>query len=122
MILPEYKQGLSIMSLLYNSEQKKLKHNKFINFMIAFVKIMSGIICECVHILIIASQDETADIIKDFVAVGFIVEIDNWFAKYYRRRDDLDSLISEMQKNLKIERATDTHRKRLESLGGESVV
>ena len=61
--------------------------------MIAFMKLLSGIICECIHILIISAQDETADFIKDFVAIGFIVEIDNWFAKYYQRKEDLNGCL-----------------------------
>lgn len=78
--------------------------------MIAFMKLLSGIICEFIHILIISAQDETADIIKDFVAIGFIVEIDNLFAKYYSRKEKLDFCIQDMKHNLMIERASGIQR------------
>ena len=51
------------------------------NFLIAFMKLSSAIYCEIILVLLISHVDDTADIIKDFVALGFIVEIDDWFAK-----------------------------------------
>ena len=85
MILPEYRQGLSILSLLFYTRNKYLRKTKGLNFCMAVMKITAALFCEIVHIFIISAQEDTADIIKDFVAIGFIVEIDNLFAKFYQR-------------------------------------
>jgi hypothetical protein len=45
------------------------------------MKLFSATFCELVLILMISSVDSIPDIIKDFVALGFIIEIDNQFAE-----------------------------------------
>jgi len=49
--------------------------------MIALMKLTSAIYCEVILIIMISHVDNVSDIIKDFVALGFIVEIDDMFAK-----------------------------------------
>ena len=41
------------------------------------MKLLSALFCEVTNIMLICSSNEVPDIIKDFVALGFIVEIDN---------------------------------------------
>ena len=44
------------------------------------MKLSSSLICQSVLILMMASSGSISDMIKDFVAIGFVVEIDNQFA------------------------------------------
>lgn len=81
MMHPELKQAITIMKFLkYTDEPRYLKH-RFITFILAEMKLLSAICCEMVLIRMIAEVDDIRDIIKDFVALGFIVQIDNYFAQ-----------------------------------------
>ena len=51
------------------------------NFFIAFMKFFSAITCELILILMISNIKDISDIIKDFVAIGVMVEIDDYFDK-----------------------------------------
>jgi hypothetical protein len=45
------------------------------------MKFFSGLCVEIILIMMLAETTDVTDLIKDFVALGFIVEIDNIFAK-----------------------------------------
>ena len=45
------------------------------------MKFLSSLYCELVLCIMISYQQHASDIIKDFVALGFIVEIDDTFAQ-----------------------------------------
>ena len=63
-------------------------------FGIAIMKFTAAIYAEVVLTLMISKTNEIDDIIKDFVALGFIVEIDNQFAtnlKGYKVQEMIDN-------------------------------
>ena len=41
------------------------------------MKLMAGLLTECTNILIIVQSTSIEDVIKDFIAFGFICEIDD---------------------------------------------
>ena len=45
------------------------------------MKLISGIYSEIILIILISQTNDIEDIIKDFVALGFITEIDDIFAR-----------------------------------------
>ena len=45
------------------------------------MKLSSALFSEIVLIVMITRQDDISDIIKDFVALGFIINIDNFFVE-----------------------------------------
>ena len=71
------------MEFLQTNNNKDNKFNKYPNkcFFIAFLKFVSALYCETILCIMITFIEEINDIIKDFVALGFIVEIDDYFAK-----------------------------------------
>ena len=77
MIHPEIRDAsLMIEFLMYNRRKCYFK-KRGINFVIALMKFTAGFIVEFILIIMIASTDNIEDIIKDFVALGFIIELDN---------------------------------------------
>ena len=44
------------------------------------MKFLSSVLCETVLLIMSAHIEDISDIIKDFVAIGFIVEVDDYFA------------------------------------------
>ena len=71
-----------------------LQKNVIQLFGIAVMKFTASIYAEIVLTLMISKTNEIDDIIKDFVALGFIVEIDNQFAtnlKGYNVKDIIDN-------------------------------
>ena len=46
-------------------------------FLIAFMKIMAGMLTEFTNILVICQSTSVEFVIKDFIAFGFITEVDN---------------------------------------------
>ena len=66
---------------------EKYNHYKIRIFLIAIMKFVSAIFCEIILIIAIAHVEKINDIIKDFVAIGFIVEIDDYFASNLPNRN-----------------------------------
>lgn len=56
------------------------------------MKCVSAIFCEIINTQIITKSTGKEDIIKDFVVMGFIIEIDNLFAKAILPQDQLDGI------------------------------
>ena len=64
---------------------KFVRHNSFgfygkqslFPFYISFMKYTSGLLTEVTNIMIIVQSETIEDVIKDFIAFGFICEIDN---------------------------------------------
>lgn len=63
------------------------------------MKLSSAIYCEVILIIMISHVDDVSDIIKDFVALGFIVEIDDMFAKNMKgiNADEIIEEFSELE-------------------------
>jgi len=76
-INPEILISLSIMKFIIFNKNEKYKHQEYQNFFIALMKFTSAFFCEITNMLLICNTNNVPDIIKDFVALGFIVEIDN---------------------------------------------
>lgn len=86
-ILPEVKQAITIMKFLkYTVDEQFVSHRRT-TFIVALMKLVSAVYCELVLILMIAQVEDIRDILKDFVALGFIVQIDNMFAKNFESID-----------------------------------
>ena len=66
--------------LIYTNDKVYLK-NRMTQFFVAFMKLFSALYCELILLIMISHVNDISDIIKDFVALGFIVEIDNMFAQ-----------------------------------------
>ena len=81
--MPECTIGLKIILYLKNitKDHKKEYQSRGANFTLAFMKLFAAIYSELILILLISEINDLADIIKDFVALGFISEIDNYFAQ-----------------------------------------
>ena len=66
------------------------------------MKFNSAIFCETILIIMIAHVRNINDIIKDFVALGFIVEIDNYFAQNMTKVKEWRESIEHYNENLVI--------------------
>ena len=80
-IHPEVRQALSIMKYLKYSPNARKSNLRLMNFKIASQKLFSAIYTEIILILMMSHVNDISDLIKDFVALGFIVEIDDQFAQ-----------------------------------------
>lgn len=79
-IHPELSMALQMMKFLNYTQEQKYLQNRASCFIIALMKMLSALWCEMVLIILITMTDDIADIIKDFVALEFIVNIDDIFA------------------------------------------
>jgi len=79
-ILPDVRQALTLMAFMKYTQDPLFRPSRMTNFLIALMKLLSALICQSVLILMMASSGSISDMIKDFVAIGFVVEIDNQFA------------------------------------------
>ena len=76
-----------MMKFLIYTRGKNFLRSRSSQFTIAFMKLFSALYCELVLIIMITYNDDIANIIKDFVALGFIVEIDDMFAQNMKGYD-----------------------------------
>lgn len=110
-IHPEVKQAITIMKFLkYTKDVEFLSHRKT-TFIVALMKLLSAFYCELVHIFMISQVEDIRDILKDYVALGFIVQIDNMFAKNFESIDG-DKIVGEYQGALII-KETENYRDKL---------
>ena len=79
-IHPELRSALSIMKYLKYSKEAKKSPFRLINFKNPSMKLISAVYTEVILILMMSHVNDISDLIKDFVALGFIVEIDDQFA------------------------------------------
>lgn len=94
-IYGEVKQALSILRYLkYTKTAKNGKRGRFVNILLCSMQIVSPFFTEIVLILAIGQVDKLAVIIKSFVALGFVVQIDNMFSENFPKE------IKDMAKNL----------------------
>ena len=76
-IHPEVRSTLTIMRYLKFANSKSQQEKRLQNFMVAILKFATAIYTEIILILMMAHLEDISDLIKDFVALGFIIEIDN---------------------------------------------
>ena len=80
------------------------------------MKFFSAVYCEIILILMISKVKQIDDIIKDFVALGFIVEIDDIFAQNLNHWKLFEEKIEKYNKELVIEIPKDYHKKLYKSI------
>ena len=66
------------------------------------MKFISAVYCEIIMIIMIAHVPKINDIIKDFVAIGFIVDIDNYFAANLSKKQEWEDKIEIYNESLTI--------------------
>ena len=95
MIIPELRVALQMYKYLRRvtpDDITRANHSRLLE--IAFMKFTSAAVCEWVNVWIICQSETNQDIIKDFVCLGFIIEIDDIYAKAILAQSEL-SLISD---------------------------
>ena len=100
-IHPELRQALTIMKFLKLTTEPRYLQGRVFNFTIALMKMTSAIYCEVILIIMISHVNDISDIIKDFVALGFIVEIDDMFAKNMKGFN-VEEVVDEFKDQLEI--------------------
>lgn len=101
-IHPEVRDASLMVEFLMYNRRKIYMKKRAVSFIIAFMKFFSGIYVEMILISMIACNDNIEDIIKDFVALGFIIEMDNYLGKNIDSKQ-LEELIEKMNEDLVIE-------------------
>ena len=74
---PEVKQSLTMLRYLMYTRKRLHINRRCTNLIIPLMKMSASLFVEIVLIIMISQQDNVQDIIKDFVALGFIIEVDN---------------------------------------------
>ena len=83
-IYGEVKQALNILRYLkYVKTAKGGKRGRFINIFICFMQILSPIYTEIILQIAIGQTKKLSMIIKSFVALGFVIKIDDMFAENF---------------------------------------
>lgn len=76
-IIPEVFCALNLMRFVSHNESGFYgKHSQF-PFLLGFMKFLAGLTTEITNVLIIIQSTDIESVIKDFIAFGFIVEIDD---------------------------------------------
>ena len=75
------------------------------------MKFFSAFFCELILILMISRIKDISDIIKDFVAIGFIVEIDDYFAHNLKDFKIWETKIEKFNEEIKYEVPSDYEQK-----------
>ena len=71
----------------------KMFQNRDMCYIVAFLKFASTFLAELAMIYVICSEDEVQDVIKDFICLGFILELDNLFASTSISPDKLQTVV-----------------------------
>lgn len=78
---PEVRLALQMMSFLKYNRLAVYFHRRFSAFLIALMKLAAGIYVEIVLLTLISKHASIENIIRDFVILGFIIELDNFTAR-----------------------------------------
>ena len=76
-IIPELFSALNLMRFVSHNDNVFYGKHSLFPFLCGFMKFLSSITTEFTNVLIIIQSDNIETVIKDFIAFGFIVEIDN---------------------------------------------
>ena len=83
-IYPEVRTALTMLRYLkYVKTAKGGKRGRVINILLCLMQFTSPIVAECVLILAIAKTPQLQMIIKSYVALGFVTNIDNMFSEAF---------------------------------------
>lgn len=76
-VIPEIRSALSMMKYIKNFRHKFLRVNTLYPWFMALLKLLGGVLTELINIYIIIQAESIEDVVKDFIALGIIAEIDN---------------------------------------------
>jgi|TARA_B110000285_G_scaffold149011_1_gene166328 hypothetical protein len=83
-IFEEVKQALSVLRYMkYVKTAQGGKRGRMINIALAVMQMISPLCTEMVLILAINQEDELAMIVKSFVALGFVIKVDDMFSENF---------------------------------------
>lgn len=83
-IFEEVKQALSVLRYLkYVKTAQGGKRGRLINIALAVMQMISPLCTEIVLILSINQEEELAMIVKSFVALGFVIKVDDMFSENF---------------------------------------
>jgi len=88
-IMPEVRSAVDMMRFLVKSPEKFKNKNLVLAFSFCFIKYTSAVLTEFLNILKMAQADNIDDVVKDFIAFGIIVEIDNMILRTISRVEGL---------------------------------
>lgn len=81
MIYPEVRQSLNVLRYLkYVKTAKGGKRGRMINILLCSMQLVSPLCTEIVLILAMSQTEKLSMIIKSFVALGFVIKIDDMFS------------------------------------------
>jgi len=107
MIYNEVKQALSVLRYLkYVKTAKGGKRGRCINIILSSMQLLSPLFTETVLILAICQTYDLSMIIKSFVALGFVIRIDDMFSENFPKEikdtaGDLELIIGKDQNTYK---------------------
>ena len=76
-IMPEVYCSINLMRFVRNNPKGFYGKQSFFPFLVALMKMTAGIMTEYSCIFIIVQSSNIENVIKDFIAFGFICEIDD---------------------------------------------
>ena len=86
--MPEVRCALDMMKFTKNNPNIFAdKTNNQIAFSVAYMKILGGLFTEIINVGIIITSTTVTDIVKDFIALGIISEIDDYMGKALKLYD-----------------------------------
>lgn len=77
-LLPEVRQGLMCMKYLTN-HPKKFK-SLVRPFLVTLMQLITSVLTEVINLVLICGQSDSMDVVINFVALGAITQIDNFYA------------------------------------------
>ena len=80
-ILPEVVLSIEMIEFIIDGSRKHVQGKRPKLLVIALFKFISGMLAEFILMFLICQKDSIDDIIMDFVALQFIIELDNIFAR-----------------------------------------
>jgi hypothetical protein len=101
-ILPEVRRALKLLRYLkYVKTAAGGKRGRMINILLCIMQMSSPIFAEMVLILAVAKNPELQMIIKSFVALGFVINIDNLFSESFPKeiKDTAEDVVLKIGKD-----------------------
>ena len=89
-MLTEINTSLSMLSFLKHQDEDSAVGQYAMCYQIAIMKYVACVMTELINIVIICQSDNIQDIIKDFISLGFIIELDDLFAQSIVGKKELE--------------------------------
>ena len=75
--MPEIRSSVDMLRFLHKHPEKFKNNNLILAMIITSLKYFAGVLTEFINIMKMGQADNIDDVVKDFIAFGIIVEIDN---------------------------------------------